>query len=208
MKIVTVILARAGSKRIPKKNIALLNGVPLIEYTLRDAVALGFTVYLYTDMPEIRAVASIYPIEVRAKLFENDDGVHETGKELAEYNKEIQAEHIIFLQPTSPLRDVLLMKEWVKQYLDGGYSIGLAAKVLKPAFYYDEECGALNFADEYRDYNSHGKSIIYRETGSFYIFKVAQIQENHFSNSKARIIFPDPYDNDIDNLKDLLEAEK
>jgi CMP-N-acetylneuraminic acid synthetase len=208
MKIVTVILARAGSKRIPKKNIALLKGVPLIEYTLRDAVALGFPVYVYTDMPEVRAVASTYQVEVRGKLFEHADGVHETGKELAEYNKELQADHIILLQPTSPLRDVPRIKEWVKQYLDGRYSVGLAAKALKPAFYYDEAGGALNFFDKYRDYNSTGKSIIYRETGSFYIFKADQIRENHFANSKARIIFPDPYDNDIDNLKELLEAGK
>lgn len=203
MKIVTVILARAGSKRIPKKNIALLNGMPLIEYTLRDAVALGFPVYVYTDMPEIRAIASTYQVEVREKLFENDDGVHETGKELAEYNKELQADHIILLQPTSPIRAVPLMKSWVGKYINGDYTIGLAAKVLREAFYYDEAGGALNFFDKYRDYNSTGKSIIYRETGSFYIFKAEQIEKNHFANSKARIIFPDPYDNDIDNLKDL-----
>ena len=33
-KILGVILARGGSKQIPKKNIALLNNIPLIAYTI------------------------------------------------------------------------------------------------------------------------------------------------------------------------------
>ena len=35
MKIVAMIPARLGSKRIPKKNIRLLNGIPLISYIIR-----------------------------------------------------------------------------------------------------------------------------------------------------------------------------
>ena len=36
---VALILARAGSKRVPKKNIRLLNGKPLIAYTFEAALA-------------------------------------------------------------------------------------------------------------------------------------------------------------------------
>ena len=38
VKILAVILARGGSKAIPKKNIKLLNGHPLIAYTISEAI--------------------------------------------------------------------------------------------------------------------------------------------------------------------------
>ena len=38
MKVVAMIPARLGSKRVPKKNIRLLNGIPLISYIIRAAV--------------------------------------------------------------------------------------------------------------------------------------------------------------------------
>ena len=37
MKTIAMIPARLGSKRIPKKNIRLLNGMPLISYAIRAA---------------------------------------------------------------------------------------------------------------------------------------------------------------------------
>ena len=39
MKILGIIPARGGSKGIPKKNIKLLNGKPLIAYTIEAALA-------------------------------------------------------------------------------------------------------------------------------------------------------------------------
>ena len=41
MKIVAMIPARMGSQRIPKKNIRLLNGLPLISYIIRAAKEAG-----------------------------------------------------------------------------------------------------------------------------------------------------------------------
>ncbi|VTQ07386.1 cytidylyltransferase domain-containing protein [Sphingobacterium daejeonense] len=37
MKILITLCARGGSKGIPQKNIKLLNGIPLIEYSFRIA---------------------------------------------------------------------------------------------------------------------------------------------------------------------------
>ena len=43
-KIASVILARAGSKRVPLKNVRLYNGRPLVEWTLMFAWKLGYPV--------------------------------------------------------------------------------------------------------------------------------------------------------------------
>lgn len=58
-KSVCLIPARGGSKRIPRKNILPLNGVPLIGYTIRAALHAGvFTdVIVSTEDPEIKAIA-------------------------------------------------------------------------------------------------------------------------------------------------------
>ena len=46
-KIVLHIPARDGSKRVPKKNIRLMNGRPMIDYTIRAAIGADITTNLY-----------------------------------------------------------------------------------------------------------------------------------------------------------------
>ena len=59
MKILAVIPARGGSKGIPKKNIRLLAGRPLISYSIRTALACSqiLDVFVTTDSREIAEVA-------------------------------------------------------------------------------------------------------------------------------------------------------
>ena len=40
MKILVIIPARGGSKRIPRKNVRLMNGKPLIVYSVENALSL------------------------------------------------------------------------------------------------------------------------------------------------------------------------
>ena len=47
MKNLAIIPARGGSKRIPRKNILPLNGVPLLAYTIRAAKKAASTTALY-----------------------------------------------------------------------------------------------------------------------------------------------------------------
>lgn len=56
---IAVIPARGGSQRIPRKNIKLLNGKPLIAYSIETALASGLfdKVIVSTDDQEIAAVA-------------------------------------------------------------------------------------------------------------------------------------------------------
>lgn len=54
--IVAVVLARGGSKGIPKKNIQPVNGVPLIVRTVTELLNSSFDrVYVWTDSEEIKA---------------------------------------------------------------------------------------------------------------------------------------------------------
>jgi len=65
-KVVAVIPARGGSKRIPKKNIIDFNGKPLIAWTIEAAKESGLfkKIIVSTDSSEIAEVAKKYGAEV------------------------------------------------------------------------------------------------------------------------------------------------
>ena len=59
MKTIAIIPARGGSKRLPKKNIKLLGGIPLIAHSILYAKEHDFidAVYVSTDNVAIKEIA-------------------------------------------------------------------------------------------------------------------------------------------------------
>ena len=68
-KVICVIPARGGSKRIKKKNIYPLNGKPLIYYTIKAAILSKVCdkVIVYTDSNQIAKIARSYGADVPFK---------------------------------------------------------------------------------------------------------------------------------------------
>lgn len=107
-----IIPARAGSKGIPRKNIRLLAGKPLICYTIECAQAAGVfdRIILTTDCPQIAEVARAAGIEVpflRPKELAGDDTpmvpvIQHALRELMKSGP--VPERVMLLQPTAPLR--------------------------------------------------------------------------------------------------------
>ncbi|MDK6788300.1 acylneuraminate cytidylyltransferase family protein, partial [Actinotignum timonense] len=66
MNILAVIPARGGSKGIPRKNVRILNGHPLIAYAIMNAQNSQYQmdVCVSTDDEEIARVAETYQAEV------------------------------------------------------------------------------------------------------------------------------------------------
>jgi N-acylneuraminate cytidylyltransferase len=106
--ILAVIPARGGSKRIPRKNVRLVSGKPLIAWTIEEAQKSKHIdrLILSSEDPEIIRIAREWGCEapfVRpAELAEDDTpGVepilHALGQ-LPSYK------YVVLLQPTSPLR--------------------------------------------------------------------------------------------------------
>ena len=110
--IIGVIPARGGSKGLPRKNIAPVNGKPLIAYTIEAALAsssLGH-VFVSTEDAEIAAVAREYGAEVLPRPAElaTDDtpslAVLQHGVTFLETERGMAPELVVLLQPTSPCR--------------------------------------------------------------------------------------------------------
>lgn len=67
VNILPLILCRGGSKSIPRKNIKLLNGKPLLWYALTEAQKVFPQVYLSTDDTEIAEVAMRFGARILAR---------------------------------------------------------------------------------------------------------------------------------------------
>jgi CMP-N-acetylneuraminic acid synthetase len=109
---VALIPARHGSKRVPGKNVRLLNGHPMLAYTIAPALQSRVfdAVIVSTDSEETAAVARHYGAEVpllRPVAFATDtspdiEWVEYTLRELAQRGRRWDA--FSLLRPTSPFR--------------------------------------------------------------------------------------------------------
>lgn len=113
MKTLAIIPARGGSKSIPSKNITLVGGKPLLDWTVSAArAALSIDrVIVSTDSPAIAEVARAYGAEVPflrpAELAQDDTPGIAPILHAAQWLKERQSyvpDYVMCLQPTSPLR--------------------------------------------------------------------------------------------------------
>lgn len=107
---IAVITARGGSKRIPRKNIKLFNGQPIIKYSINAALNSGIfdEVMVSTDDVEIAEIAKKFGANVpfyRSK--NNSDDYAGTAEVICEVIKEYQKlnisfEYVVCLYPTAP----------------------------------------------------------------------------------------------------------
>ena len=113
-KVLCVIPAKANSRRLPKKNIKILAGKPLLAWTIEAAqAAKRLTDYLVSsDDLEIIEIAKKYgapvpfvrPAELATDKVRNPEVVAH-ALEVMEKSKEITYDIIVLLQPTSPVRN-------------------------------------------------------------------------------------------------------
>lgn len=127
-KILAVITARGGSKDIPKKNIKLLAGKPLIVYTIQAAKDSRYLDdwLVSTDSPEIAKISKRYgapvpflrPAELATDSAKSIPVVLHALDWLAA-NRGQEYDYTLILQPTSPLRTAQDIDQAIKKAVDG-----------------------------------------------------------------------------------------
>jgi CMP-N-acetylneuraminic acid synthetase len=113
-RVLAVVTARGGSKRVPRKNVRDFAGKPLIAWTVEAALALGdrlHGVVASTDDPEIAGAARAAGAEV--PFLRPAELSVDTAKSLpvvrhavrfVEERDGVKMDWVLLLQPTSPLR--------------------------------------------------------------------------------------------------------
>ena len=121
---IALIPARAGSKRVPDKNVRLLSGHPVLAYTIAAARESGVfaAVVVSTDSEDYAAIARHYgaevpftrPTEIAGDLSPDIEWVDYTLRKLREQGRVFDCFSI--LRPTSPFRQANTIRRAWKQF--------------------------------------------------------------------------------------------
>lgn len=113
MRSLAIIPARSGSKGLRDKNIRLLDGKPLMAYTIEAAIKSEMfdTVHLSTDSARYAEIGRLAGAD--CDFLRSDDNASDAARTsdvvaevMAEYaSRGITFDHVSVLQPTSPLRN-------------------------------------------------------------------------------------------------------
>ena len=219
--ILTVIPARAGSKGVPKKNIKLLNGKPLIHYTIEAARSVfnDKDIYVSTDSKEIKEISEITGISVpfiRPKELSTDKSssrdflLHALDhyKLLNGFDPEI----LILLQPTSPFRKAFHIKEALKLWR-ADLDMVVSVKETKSNPYYvlfeDDNKGFLKKSKQGSYTRRQDCPKVWEFNGAIYLINPKSLRLKDRTEFKKIIKFEmdEKYSLDIDSVFDWSIAE-
>jgi len=132
MKYIALICARGGSKGLPGKNIKLLNGIPLIGWSIKAALQTEriSRVIVSTDSLDIAKVAKEYGAEVpfiRPKeLAEDNSSEWLVWRHALDYlakNSKDTIDGLVSLPPTAPLRAIDDIDKCLDEFEKGSVDI-------------------------------------------------------------------------------------
>lgn len=116
MRNIAIIPARSGSKGLKDKNIKELNEIPLIAYTIKAAIESEIfeEVYVSTDSEQYAEIAMNYGASAvplrEAELSSDKSSSGEMIMDIIK-NKKVGYDNFVLLQPTSPFRNAIHIKE-------------------------------------------------------------------------------------------------
>ncbi len=188
MKTIAIIPARGGSKRLPRKNIQLLGGLPLIAHSILYAQKHSFIdeVYVSTDDDKIKAIAAKYGAKVidRPEIISGD--LEPTVSALKHVVEQVEqgVENVVLLQATNPLRPEELLKEafeiYEKEECDSLFT--LTRNHQKFGKIINNKFVPFNYVIGQR---SQDLDPLFFENGLLYICKVSLILEDKIIGKKA-----------------------
>lgn len=218
-RIVAIIPARGGSKGIHKKNLVLLNKIPLLEYTITASINSKFIskTILSTDDDEIQNFGKKFPIDVikRPEKLATDDSPLDKTIEYVLNNlkgsEEFIPDVIVLLQNTSPLRtskhiDEALDLYFIKNF-DSLLSVYSSHKFIWNQL--DNTAEPINYDPSNRP-NRQDITNEFIENGAIYITSYESFQKTHcrISGRIGLYIMPEELSLEIDSSYDLFLAEQ
>jgi CMP-N-acetylneuraminic acid synthetase len=223
-KYLAAILARGGSKRFPRKNLALFRGEPLVLRAVRTALRADVfcDVAVSSDDEEILEVARHAGARVHRRTEESsgDNVSSETSlRHLFDWMMRDGvlngASHCMLLQPTSPLRTEAHIRESVRRFeASGAASLWSVVESEWPAF---KMCtlGPGDAADPVSGWDRYHmpKDMLpktYRPNGAIYIFNIAEFLGVGSIYNRPAVLYPMAQDVsvDVDFAEDLRKAER
>ncbi len=218
MKTLYLIPARGGSKGIPHKNIKLLNGKPLIQYSIEVArqLASDEDICVSTDDKEIISVVEklglsvpfIRPAEYATDTASSNDVILHA---LNFFEKRgVNYDVLVLLQPTSPLRTVKNIKDCLLIYNTDIDMVTTVKESSVSAVLCKENCdGYLEQVIGGNDVRRQDAEKLYEYNGAVYVINVKAIKEKGLSGftKVKKCLMSEENSIDIDTIMDWYFVE-
>jgi CMP-N,N'-diacetyllegionaminic acid synthase len=215
MRALVVIPARGGSKGVPKKNIKLLGGKPLIAHAIECAIGSKVisNIVVSTDCDEIATIVSNYKIEVikrPSELADDSSNVVTAVEHAYKFLNEV-FDIIVLLQPTSPLRTPKDLDNVIRLLQENPQTDGVISVVpmddVHPARMYNlaDNTRLIPFLENGETLRRQDLNPVYYRNGCFYAVRTkAFFEQKSFmvENKLAYIMNPDWLAN-IDTQRDF-----
>ncbi len=216
MKMLVIIPARGGSKRIPRKNVRIMCGKPLICYSIENAKALreefDLEAAVSTDDEELKSIVEKRGIEVieRPAELATDkvtlDPVINHAVLYMEKKNSCRYDIVITMQATSPTLKAETIKRAIRFFESHSYDTVISA-MNKPHLSWGVKDGVIVKNYEKR-LNSQELPANYLETGGFLITKRECVTEGGRIGENVGIFeIPEEEAVDIDTYTDWVLCE-
>ena len=224
MKLLAIVPARGGSKRLPMKNKRILKDKPLISWTLDFAKRLSGVenIIVSTDDKDIIEIAKksgvlapwLRPQSLSSDLASSIDVVIHA---LDWYEDNYGAvDGVIMLQPTSPFRNLEAVTRAIEEFKSDKTCSIIGVNEIRDHPYWTlgiNDQGALSPLMGVEKFSTQSQLLpkFYIVNGSFYLASPKDLKENNgFISDKTRpLISQYPEESiDIDDESDWAEAEK
>ena len=221
MKILVVIPARGGSKGIPHKNIKLLDGKPLINYTIdiARAIVADEDICVSTDDEEIIQVVEEYGLKVPFKrpdeLATDTAGTYEVLLHALKYYEQKGRHYdvVLLLQNTSPFRKAEQVKEALKLYtLEVDMVVSVKECPANPYYcvFEEDNNGFLHVCKgDGNIFRRQDAPKVYEYNGAIYIMNVETLKTTHMHKMQKRVkyVMDELSSFDLDTMWDWQMAE-
>jgi len=195
-KVLAVIPARGGSKRLPRKNVLPLAGKPLIAWTIEAGKGSKYIdkIVVSSDDDEILEIARNYKVDTikRPSYLATDEAkTVDVVKHVLENQRE-NFKYIILLQPTSPLRKAEHIDEafeiLIKKNADAVISVCPVDHPVQWCNTLPDNLSMINFiSEEVLNKRSQELPVYYRINGAIYIVKTERFITEHTFFLKDKI---------------------
>ncbi|MGE3182369.1 MAG: acylneuraminate cytidylyltransferase family protein [Phycisphaerae bacterium] len=209
MKVLAVIPARSGSKRIPGKNTASLADRPLIAYTCQAAreAEIFDAIYVNTDCSRIAGIAAQYGVSCPI-LRPRELATDETSTDLAMrffisalVEQDDLYDAVMLLQPTSPLRNAEDIRAAFALFEQNRPCTVVSVTHVTPASW----LGRVTKDGQFEPFV--GNDPVYRLNGAIYVHPFEYYLDG--ARSPKHMMYPMPVERsvDIDTIDDWQVAE-
>lgn len=218
---IAIITARGGSKRIPKKNIKVFCGKPIIAYSIEAAIQSGVfdEVMVSTDSEEIAEIAKVYGAKVPFMRSEKTSNDFATTADvllevLAEYEKLGETFEIMScIYPTAPFVTADRLRQ-AYDIMKEDENIPALMPVIPfsypPQRGYLMKKGILQMQHpENLNKRSQDMEMLYHDCGQFYFYRIKDYLQTkgQYSEGIYPLLLDEMEVQDIDNETDWKLAE-